>query len=51
MIVDDFANDNVCKVFGCMRFINWHEASILYKSFDNDEDTIVVGIANKVFGS
>jgi hypothetical protein len=51
VIVDDLANNNVCKVFGCIRFIDWYKASILRKSFNNDEDAIVVGIVDKVFGS
>jgi hypothetical protein len=48
MIVDDLANNNVCKVFGYIRLINWYEASILRKSFNNDKDAIVVGIIDKV---
>ena len=51
MIVDDLANNNVRKILGCMRFIDWYKTSILYKSFDNNEDVIITGIANKVFGS
>jgi hypothetical protein len=50
MIVDDLVNNNVRKVFGCMRLIDWYKTSILYKSFNNDEDAIVAGIVDKVFG-
>ena len=51
MIVDDLANNNICKVFGYIRFIDWYKASIFCKSFNNNEDVIVVGIVDKVFRS
>jgi hypothetical protein len=51
MIVDDLTNDNIRKVLGYIKLINWYEASILRKSFDNDKDTIVISIINRVFGS
>ena len=48
MIVDDLANNNVRKILGYIRFINWYETSIFRKSFNNNEDVIVVSIVNKV---
>ena len=51
MIANDLANNNVCKVLGYIRLIDWYKTSILRKSFDNNEDVIVAGIINKVFGS
>jgi hypothetical protein len=51
VIVDDLANDNVRKVLGCIRLIDWYEMSILRESFNNNKDTIIASIANKVLGS
>ena len=51
MIVDDLANNNVRKVLGYMKFIDWYKISIFCKSFNNNEDVIVASIIDKVFRS
>ena len=48
MIADDLMNNNVRKVLGYIRLIDWYETSILCKLFNNDEDAIITSIANKV---
>ena len=50
MIVDDLANNNIRKVLGYIRLIDWYKTFIFRKSFDNNEDTIIANIIDRIFG-
>jgi hypothetical protein len=50
VIANNFANNNIRKVLGYIKLIDWYKVSILRKSFNNNEDAIVASIADKVFG-
>jgi hypothetical protein len=51
VIANDLANNNVRKVLGYIRFIDWYEMFIFCKLFDNDENVIVISIIDRVFRS
>ena len=51
MIANDLTDNNIREVLGYIRFIDWYKTSILCKSFDNNEDTIVASIVDKIFRS